>query len=245
MQDLINKIHNADCLEFMKKLPDKSIDLVLTDPPYGIEFQSSWTEIQRFEKLHNDDKIEIQWMTEAVRLLKEGGAMYCFSRWDVYPQWLQAIKDSGLIVKNCIVWDRMSHGMGDLNGCYAPQHDFIIFATKGRHLLKGHKRPKDIIRLCRPNPNDIVHPTQKPVELIKVLLQNSSEENDIVLDCFLGSGTTAVACKQLNRKFIGIEINPDYCKISEERIKAVPQRLTNFASIPPTDKSVGILEGNL
>lgn len=227
-EDFINKVIQGDCLEVMKHIPDKSIDLVLTDPPYGIDFQSSWTGSPRFQKLANDDKIDISFLKEAFRVMKDGTALYLFTRWDVYPEWIKATKDAGFEIKNCIVWDRMAHGMGDLTGAYAFQHDFIIFATKGRHILSGQKRPKDIIRACRPNPNDIVHPTQKPVELIKILLNNSSNESDIVLDCFLGSGTTAVACKQLNRKFIGIELNPDYCKIAEQRIKAVPERLEKW-----------------
>lgn len=226
--DFINKIIQGDCLEVMKQIPDNSIDLIVTDPPYGISFQSAWRiESERFDRLENDDKIDPTFLMEAFRVVNEGGAVYIFTRWDVYVKWFEATKTAGFDVTNCIVWDRMMHGMGDLQGAYAYQHDFIIYATKGKHILRG-KRPKDILRVCRPHPNEIVHPTQKPVELLQKLIEKSSDQDDLVLDPFLGSGTTAVACKQLNRKFIGIELNPDYCKIAEQRVKAIPERLERW-----------------
>lgn len=231
-EEMLNKVIQGDCLEVMKQIPDGSIDLVVTDPPYGINFQSAKRiESERFEVLANDEKIDASFLKDLFTKLKEGGGLYLFTRWDVYPIWMLAVKEAGFMVKNCIVWDRMAHGMGDLDGAYAYQHDFIIFATKGRHLLKGQKRPKDILKVCRPNPNDIVHPTQKPVELIKILLNNSSKEGDTILDCFGGSGTTHIACKQLGRNCITIELNPDYCKIAEERLKAVTPRLDKFMAV--------------
>lgn len=109
------------------------------------------------------------------------------------------------------------HGLGDLNGSYAPQYDIIIFATKGRHILKDG-RPKDIIKVKRVEPEYLLHPTEKPLSLIKQLVSNSTKQGDTILDPFMGSGTTGVACQQLNRNFIGYEISPDYFKIAEKRI---------------------------
>lgn len=214
----INKITCMDCLEGMKEIPDNSVDLVLTDPPYGINYQSAWRiDTKRFEKIIGDREIKIDFIKEAYRLLKDDTAMYVFTRWDVYPIWLKAIEKVGFKVKNIIVWDRVIHGIGDLNGRYAPQHDFIIFAVKGRPIFKNG-RPKDLIRATRPNINKMVHPTEKPIKIIRQLIQNSSDENNAILDPFMGSGTTAVACKWLNRNFIGFEISQEYCDIAEKRL---------------------------
>jgi DNA modification methylase len=214
----LNKIYCMDCLEGLKQIPDNSIDLIVTDPPYGIDFQSARRiEKERFDKIEGDKNIDTKFISECFRILKEGSAIYVFTRWDVNNEWMKAVKDSGFEVKNCIVWDRVIHGMGDLNGCYAPCYDLIIFATKGKHLLKG-KRPKDIIKVQRVNAEKLLHPTQKPISLIKQIIENSSLCGDIILDLYNGSGTTTSAAKQLNRKFIGFEISPEYCKIAEQRL---------------------------
>jgi len=106
--------------------------------------------------------------------------------------------------------------LGDLKGSYAPQYDMIIFATKGRHeLLLG--RPKDIIKIKRVEPNDLIHPAQKPVELILKLLKHSATKDSIVLDPFIGSGTIAVASQLFGCKYIGIEINQNYYSIAIKR----------------------------
>ena len=143
--------------------------------------------------------------------------------------WLEAIKKAGFNVKNCIIWDRVVHGLGDLKGGYAPTYDMIIFATKERHILKG-RRPKDVVRVKRVDADKLVHPTQKPIELIRQLIVNSSNKQDIVLDCYSGSGVVAVACKQLNRNFIGFEISKEYCDIAENRLKYVPERLDRWTN---------------
>lgn len=214
----LNKVHCMDCIEGMRLLSDNSVDLIVTDPPYGIDFQSSWRiGTERFDKIQGDNAINTEFLDDCYRVLKDTCAIYVFTRWDVYPQWLQAIQERNFIVKNCIVWDRMNHGLGDLEGAYAPIHDFCIFATKGRHILKGN-RPKDILHFQRPSPETLLHPTQKPLALIQHLIGNSSEKGNIVLDPYMGSGTTALAAKVLGMDFIGFEINPDYVVLANKRL---------------------------
>jgi len=226
-EDFINKIICGDCLEVMKDIPDNTIDLVVTDPPYGINYQSAWRiDTERFDFIEGDKNINSTFLKDCFRILKEDCGCYIFTRVDVYPEWLKEV-EKYFKIKSVIVWDRIIHGLGDLNGSYAPLYDLIIYAVKGKPILKGN-RPKNILRVQRVDSDKLLHPTQKPERLIESLIKNSSNENDIVLDTFLGSGTTAVACKKLNRKFIGIEINSEYCKIAEERLKKVPERLDNI-----------------
>jgi len=103
---------------------------------------------------------------------------------------------------------------------YGPRHEFILFATKNnQHQLRG-TRPQDILRYQRITPLDLEHPAQKPIDLYKELILNSTDEGAIVLDPYLGSGTTLSACRQTNRNGIGIEIDPKYESLIQRRIMA-------------------------
>ena len=212
-----NKIIEGDCLEQLDVLAKDSVDLVVTDPPYGIEYQSKHRD-NKFDVLENDDKIDTSFIPKIERVTKPNSGLYVFTRWDVYPEWLEAIKASEFEVKNCIVWDKKIHGMGDLYESYAPQHEFIIYATKGNVELNG-KRPTDIIREQRVSPEDLEHPTEKPVSLISKLIKNSSDKGDLVLDPFAGSGSTLVAAEKWDRNYIGIEIAEKFVELSKKRMK--------------------------
>lgn len=212
-----NKVIKGDCLEQLDVLPKDSVDLVVTDPPYGIEYQSKHRD-DKFDVLENDDVIDTSFIPKIERNTKPNSAIYVFTRWDVYPEWLEAVKDSEFEVKNCIVWDKKRHGMGDLKESYGPQHEFIIYATKGTVELNG-KRPSDIISEERLNELDLEHPTEKPVSLIAKLIKNSSDKGDLVLDPFAGSGSTLVAAEKFGRNYIGIEIAEKFVRLARQRLK--------------------------
>lgn len=143
--------------------------------------------------------------------------MYLFTRWDVQNEWIVATQRAGFELKNAIVWDRVVHGMGDLTGAYAPCYDTILFATKGRHVLRG-KRPIDIISIPRLHGEALVHPTEKPVPLLEKLILSSSDSGDVVLDPFAGSGTTGMAALRVGRRFVGMEIDSKYHEIASARL---------------------------
>ena len=109
-------LQQGDCLELMKNIPDGSVDLVLTDPPYGIDFQSNYRK-SKFNKIQNDSSISTEFLDECKRVLKDTGAIYCFTRWDVYPQWAEQISKR-FKIKNCIVWFKRGGGLGDLKKGY-------------------------------------------------------------------------------------------------------------------------------
>lgn len=207
-------------MELLKDIPDKSIDLVLTDPPYGIDFQSAWRsdKSQWKPKIANDKKPYVAWTDEAFRVLKDNSGLLCFTRWDTEWDFRNALSKSGFTCKQQLIWDKVVHGMGDLTGDFASQHENIIFATKGRFIFKG-KRPKSIFRTQRVSPQDLVHPNEKPISLLSDLIEAVSVANDTILDCFSGSGTTAIACINTGRNFMGIEKEPKYVDISNKRIK--------------------------
>ena len=226
----VDTIIQGDCLEVMKEIPDKSIDLVLTDPPYGIDYQSSrrTDKSKRFDKISNDKSPFLAWLPEAYRLLKDDGALLCFCRWDVQENFRDAITQSEFKIKSQVIWDREVHGMGDLNGAFAPCHDIIWFATKGNFRFYS-TRPASVIRCQRLDASGMIHPNQKPIGLFEKLIIPCSDIGQNVLDPFLGSGTTAVAAKRTGRHFIGIELSPEYCEIARKRVAAVPARLDRWA----------------
>jgi DNA modification methylase len=117
-----------------------------------------------------------------------------------------------------LIWHKRVHGKGDLRGTYAPTCEDVIFATKGRHILNN--RPSMLLDCgCVPTWEYRYHPHQKPEALIEILLRTSMQEGEVVFDPFIGSGTTAVAALKLGRHFYGCDINPEYVRLTNERIE--------------------------
>ena len=229
--DYIGKILHGDCLELMKQIPDGSVDLVLTDPPYGIDFCSSWT--SRKEKLQND-KLE-NWQTmlpimlqEFRRIIADTGCCCCCCGGGKTPVTaiftIEAIKHFNLI--QTLVWKKFI-GLG---WKYRPSYENIIILSKDKNDYNFY----DISKKCsnvieginqdipqynghKPGQSDD-HPTQKPIALMKKLIEIHSKPNDLILDPFCGSGTTCVAAKALGRRFIGIDTEQKYVDIANRRL---------------------------
>lgn len=228
------KLVLGDCLEVMKDIPDGSIDLVLTDPPYGINYKSnlqtgdrrSGTQIQvrpdnYFEEIQNDKSFPTKWLSVCYDKLKDTCALYIFLHWSKWSELEQSVQAAGFKVKNMIVINKSNHGMGDLRGNYAPKHELVLFATKGRHILNNlGGRKKNVMDLpVKYSGSYHHHPNEKPLSWVEPFIQESSSENNVILDPFMGSGTTGVACKNLNRNFIGIELDLKYFEIAKKRIE--------------------------
>ncbi|MBP7118497.1 site-specific DNA-methyltransferase [Candidatus Woesebacteria bacterium] len=213
----INKVINADCLEGMKLIHDKSIDLVLTDPPYGMGYQSS-RRIDKFDKIKEDDNLD--WVElfceQSYRVLKEDSHIYVFCNEYSIADLRVNLKYFGFTLKRMLVWVKNNHTSGDLQGDYGNMTEYVLFAHKGRRLLNG-KRDTNVFN--NPRVENLKHPTEKPTKLISNLMQKSSNKGELVLDPFMGSWTTARACKDLGRDFIGFELSEKYCQIGEERLR--------------------------
>ena len=209
IEDIINQVHCADCLEFMKEIPDKSVDLVLTDPPYGTKTNQRGDSFM----IGEFSNILPLVLPEIYRVLKPNGAFYCFTSWTQMSEWLLRFQQY-FKLQNLLIWDKKRH-----SGCYSPSSwqftwEGIFFGIKGKRKIRKYQ--KDVL-ISEEKGKRIA--MQKPVDIVKKLIEASSDEGMVILDPFLGSGTTAVACKRLKRNYIGIEINPEYCKIAENRIK--------------------------
>ena len=213
------QLHLGDCLEVMKNIPDGSVDSVVTDPPYGINYQSArrTDRTQWKPKIVNDIEPFVAWCEDAFRVTSPSGSVLCFCRWDSQEMFRLAITNAGFAIKSQVIWDRVVHGMGDLNGAFAPQHDNLWFGTKGIFQFP-RKRPQSVIRIKRIAAEKLLHPNEKPVALLEYLIRAITNPGDTILDLSMGSGTTGVACVKTGRNFIGIEIDPDHFAIAEKRI---------------------------
>ena len=210
------KIYCGDCLEIMPQLKEK-VNLIIADPPYSIGTTSTGVKGDWLDNNLIRPFFEM-WTNEARGILKDNGEFYINTDWRTYP-FLYPIIVNKMRITNCIVWDYEWIKAGSH---YRFSHEFIIYGQK----LDNQKRKfsaseRDVWRIPPINftRKDKLHQAEKPLGLIKKMIKNSSKESELVLDPFLGSGTTLVACKELNRKGIGIEISKNYCDIAVQRLK--------------------------
>ena len=194
-------------------------DMVFTAPPYGYKYESNHQE--KHKELLNDDKI-LNFLPNAYLFTKENTAFYVFCGWQTVKQWILEIENSGLNLKNIIVWKKNNWSMGDLKGAYAGQYEIILFAHKGRIELK-EGRGQDVWEFDRVPPKE--HPTMKPIELIIKALKDVTNVKNLVLDLFLGSGSTMVAAHQLKRRCYGMELEPKYCQVIIDRMRKLDSSL--------------------
>ena len=214
-KDNMGMCFKGDCLEVMKDIPDGSVDLILTDPPYGIDLTPQ-RENGKFKntKVANDDTLE--WLEgyvdELYRVSKNVVCLFC--GWQHIDKFKVAI-EKRFMVKNILIWNKDWFGMGNN---YRPNYEMIILACK-TNFTTPSKNKSNILTYRRLSPQKLTHSCEKPVNLLKDLITELSNEKDVILDSFMGSGSTCVACKNTNRKYIGIELDDKYFDIACKRIK--------------------------
>ena len=217
------KLYKGDCLEVMKDISDKSIDLIVTDPPYLIKYKTNYRKDKKHDfcsEIANDGNYELisNYIKECYRILKNDTAMYMFCNCDRVDYFKQELEKAGFKIKNMIIWVKNNWTAGDLKAQFGKQYEIIFLVNKGRKYFNG-KRITDVWNFDRVSGNKQVHQNQKPLDLLEQCILKHSEENDIVFDGFMGSGSTGVACKHTNRRFIGIELDDNYFEIAKKRIE--------------------------
>ena len=249
----MNKIYNQDCIDGMKAIPDGKIDLVVTDPPFAINFKAKKANYNRtasrvlsgYNEITKENYYEftLNWMSQCFRILKESGGMYVFSGWNNLADILNAIEEIGFITVNHIIW-KYQFGVVT-NRKFVTSHYHCLYICKndkkrkffpyerfgkeeknnqGRSL--HYKDKEDVWEIKREYwTGDEKTPTKLPAEIIKKILQYSSEEGDLVFDPFLGSGQTAVVSKLLKRNYIGFEIVKEYFDFISKRLKSNSYRI--------------------
>ncbi len=245
-----NKIEilQGEAIEKLKELQDESVDLIIADPPYNLNKDyGNKSDSKSFDEYINFTK---EWTKEATRILKPNGTIYVFMGFRFISYLYQILEnDNSLLFNNWICWF-YTQGIGKKKG-FSPRHDDILMFTKSKDFTFNldeiripQKYYRSINNMRGANPGDVWefshihycqenrqnHPTQKPEGLMERMILASSNENDLVIDPFAGSGTTLRVCQQLNRNCLGVELNSEYVKMVESRLN---EAFTGFDSIDP------------
>lgn len=243
----INEIYSIDCIKGMKQLPNNLVDLIITDPPFTIEFKAKRNNYNRtqsrvlegYQEIPKEKYYEftLQWMKEVCRILKDSGSMYVFSGWNNLKDILTALDEIGFITVNHIIW-KYQFGVVTQKK-FVTSHYHCLYVCKNEQKRKFfpyvrfakcdkkdtgeslHYQDKEDVWYIKREywSGDQKTPTKLPFELIKKILLYSSEEGDVVLDPFLGSGQVAIVSKMLKRQYIGFEVVKKYYEFARKRLE--------------------------
>lgn len=234
----LNKIYNIDCIKGMKEIPDNFIDLIVTDPPYLINYKTNHRKDTRKNNrldfgtiIQNDDNPEliVDYIKECYRIMKNNTAMYifCSPKTSVF---FELELEKYFTIKNRIMWVKNNWTAGDLEAQFGQQYEIIFLVNKGRCLFNG-ERLTDVWNFDRVSGDEQIHQNQKPQPLIELCIKKHSKENDIIFDGFMGSGTTAFSSKRLGRQFLGFEIEKDYCDKANEKVLKIKKEVFKTKSL--------------
>ena len=225
------KLINGNCLDTLKNIPNESIDLIVTDPPYPTTSRGNagnsggmlQKDINKKGKVFTYNNINCkEYAPEFYRLLKDGSHCYVMTNHINLIDMLNTFTDVGFHFIKSLIWNKGNKIMGQY---YMSQYEYILFFRKGKGKKINNCGTSDILSISNKKTKDKdgknIHDTEKPVELMEVLVNNSSQENELVLDPFMGVGSTGIACIKNNRNFIGIEIDENYFTIAKERMGGV------------------------
>ena len=223
------KLINGNCLDTLKNIPSESIDLIVTDPPYPTTSRGNagnsggmlQKDINKKGKVFTYNNINCkEYAPEFYRLLKDGSHCYVMTNHINLIDMLNTFTDVGFHFIKSLIWNKGNKIMGQY---YMSQYEYILFFRKGKGKKINNCGTSDILSIPNKKTKDKdgknIHDTEKPIELMEVLVNNSSQENELVLDPFMGVGSTGVACIKNNRNFIGIEIDENYFTIAKSRLE--------------------------
>ena len=226
----MNKIYLGDCLEIIKQLPDESINHIITDPPYQISKPNNFHTMKTAKRQGiyfgkwDEEFNPISWIKPTIRLLDKNASMIVFCSYKNMSYLIDEMEKNGMIVKDFIQWRKSNPMPRNVNRRYIQDSEFAIWAVKEKSKWIFNKQ-KDIpyIRSCIQTPlvskkEKVGHPTQKSLKLMEEIIKIHTNPKDTILDPFMGGGTTCIACMNLDRKYIGIELDKQYFDIAKERI---------------------------
>ncbi|MDD1681783.1 MAG: site-specific DNA-methyltransferase [Methanoregula sp.] len=232
-----DRLYEGDALDLLPQVPDGSVDLIVTDPPFAIDFKAQRLNYNRkgsnvlegYQEIPEAEygKFTKRWIAEAERVLSPTGSMYIFSGWNRLRDILEGIDDAGLTTVNHLIW-KYQFGVFTKKK-YVTSHYHILFVVKDQKRYTFNKidhYPEDVWVINREYwKGRKKTPTKLPSELVKKILSYSSNPGDLVLDPFLGSGTVAVVSCQEGRHFLGFEVVPEYCAFAQAALSLNTERL--------------------
>jgi site-specific DNA-methyltransferase (adenine-specific) len=243
---LSNAVWQGDCRALFAALPDNSVDLILSDPPYK-DYQSNRPVAREKVLRISVETFDLElFIRESERVLKPGCHFYCWCDHLSFPAIFEEVKrrTAGLSrreaagrlkYKNCLIWVKNNHGSGDLSGNYAPQHELVLYASKGRTRPLRGKRPSNVFferddqgRIsfyAKVSNYRFQHGTSKPPAILERMIEASSERGELVLDPYGGSLSTAEAAMRTGRRYLMGELEAEHCRRGLERLREVREEL--------------------
>ena len=212
------RVIQGDSRLVLGTLESNSIDLLLTDPPYGMDFKSGWNDKDKIANDKIDDTVTLldDVLFECARVLKDDAHFYIFGNIKYITE-VKPIIEKHLKLKQVLIWDREVIGMGDLKA-YGNSFDIVYFGFNKTYKELNGTRDRDILRFNRIDPGKNIHPTEKPTSILEYMIKKSTKEDDMILDPFAGGGSTLLASKNLNRNCIGIEVEQKYVDLIKDRL---------------------------
>lgn len=229
----MNKLFNDNAISVIQSMIDKQykVDLIVTDPPYKVTTRGGYTSAggmmlddkMRKGKVFKENEISIdKWINKLYDILKDSGHCYIMCNNKNLQPFLKSIFESKFHLIKTMVWAKDNKIMSQ---AYMSQTEFILFLRKGSFVKINNCGTSDLLtypnKKTKGDDGKVIHPTEKPIDLMMVLIENSSKENEVVFDPFMGVGTTCIASILCNRQYIGIEIDKHYYDISEERVNNI------------------------
>lgn len=212
---------STDSDQVAKLMNGEKADMVFTDPPYGVSYQSNMrTKSEKFDVLKNDNVFITEWINNLPLFSK--GFVFVWTSWKVLKQWIEFCEPIGEL-SNIIVWDKGGGGIGDLKKTFLTDFEIALVYHRGAE-IKG-KRLGSVWSVGKDGSSTYLHPTQKPIQLAAMAIENITYKNELILDLFLGSGSTMVASHQLKRKCYGMELDPKYCQVIIDRMSKLDPSL--------------------
>ncbi len=228
-------LYNKDCLQALDKIEENSIQLIFADPPYNLSGGKSLTtksgkpavcDKGSWDQIDDIDKFNYEWVEKCIRVMKDDGTLWISGTLHNHPNIGYLLKKFNLWIINDIIWFKNNAPPLLSRNRLVPSTELIWLASKSKKYLfnyeigKNFNEGKQLRNMWQISSTRHItkHPTEKPINLLDRIIQLGSNEGDSVLDPFMGSGTTGVAAKMLNRKFYGIEIDKEYFNIAEKRI---------------------------
>ena len=231
----MTNLFNDDALNILKTYDDKIFNMIFADPPYNLSGATFLTckngkpavcDKGKWDKIEDIDEFNRKWISECIRVLKDDGTIWISGTLHNHPSVGKILKELKLWIINDIIWFKPNAAPLMQRNRFAPSTELIWLASKSKKYYFDYDKARELnegkqmrnLWIINAQRHKTAHPTEKPEELLERIILIGSKEGDLILDPFMGSGTTGVAAKNLKRNFVGIEIDNDYFKIAEERI---------------------------
>lgn len=223
LETSLGELHHCSCVDFLESNANRlsgQIKALITDPPYGIALSSSGSGCRKtslWSEIENLATVFLVWMGQASPMLEENAFVAVFSNYKGIPAVYKSMLKCGFSIFNAVVWDKECVGAGLRE--FRRSYELIAIGATGKAEVKDRTR-RDVFRHSWQSQMGVSgHPAEKPLSLLRWLIESMTEPGDLVLDPFIGSGTTAVACEELGRRWIGVEIEEEHCRTAAKRIE--------------------------